>query len=71
MFKSLYNHGLKEVKLILSVKDFAQISNGLAIWNDAKIQLCRWHMLRAIEQKLSSKYKKGTLQYNATHAHQQ
>ncbi|CAG8787770.1 23844_t:CDS:2 [Gigaspora margarita] len=62
---------LKEVKIILSDKDFTQISSGMAIWKNAEIQLCKWHVRRAIEQKLSSQYNGSSPHYNSAIAHQQ
>ncbi|CAG8489125.1 3496_t:CDS:1, partial [Gigaspora rosea] len=41
-FKFLRENGLKKVKIILSDKDFTQISSGMAIWKNAEIQLCKW-----------------------------
>ncbi|CAG8759367.1 299_t:CDS:2, partial [Gigaspora rosea] len=70
-FKFLYENGLKEVKTILSDKDFAQISSGMTIWKNVEIQLCKWHLRRAIEQKLSSKFSNISSNYNAITAHQQ
>ncbi|CAG8693352.1 12159_t:CDS:2, partial [Ambispora leptoticha] len=70
-FKVLRESGLKEVKTILSDKDFAQISSGMAVWKDVEIQLCKWHLKRAIEQKLSSKFNNISSNYNAINAHQQ
>src|SRR6185437_8488553 len=70
-FKFIYENGLKEVKTILSDKDFAQISSGMAIWKNVEIQLCKWHLRHAIEQKLSSKFSNISSNYNAITAHQQ
>ncbi|CAB4414215.1 unnamed protein product [Rhizophagus irregularis] len=39
-------------EFFLTDKDFAQISAGQAVWPNAKIQLCHWHLRRAIEMKL-------------------
>jgi len=39
-------------QFFLTDKDFAQISAGQAVWPNAKVQLCHWHLRRAIESKL-------------------
>jgi len=35
-------------EFILTDKDFAQINAARFTWNEIKIQLCKWHMKRAI-----------------------
>ncbi|CAG8581378.1 8237_t:CDS:2 [Dentiscutata erythropus] len=35
-------------------KDFVQITSAQIIWPQARIQLCYWHMFRAIKKKLAS-----------------
>lgn len=39
-------------QFFLTDKDFAQISAGQTVWPNAKIQLCHWHLRRAVETKL-------------------
>lgn len=39
-------------QFLLSDKDFAQISALQITWPNAKIQLCQWHLLRALKTKL-------------------
>jgi hypothetical protein len=46
-----------EPKFFLTDKDFAQISAAQRAWPSIKIQLCRWHMQRAIETKLKDSKK--------------
>ncbi|CAG8692304.1 3031_t:CDS:2, partial [Ambispora leptoticha] len=64
-FKTISNMNINNIKLLLSDKDFSQISSAQAIWKDVRVQLCKWHVKCAIEQKLSST-KKGN---NANKAH--
>jgi hypothetical protein len=40
------------LQFFLTDKDFAQISAGQTVWPNAKIQLCHWHLKRAVETKL-------------------
>ena len=40
------------LNFFLADKDFAQISAGQTIWPNSKIQLCHWHLRRAVETKL-------------------
>ena len=42
-------------KFFLTDKDFAQISAIQAVWPCTKVQLCHWHIKRAIETKLKEK----------------
>jgi hypothetical protein len=42
-------------EFLLSDKDFAQINAARFTWKDIKIQLCKWHIKRAILARLSSK----------------
>lgn len=40
-------------------KDFAQISAIQSVWPNTKVQLCYWHVRRALRQKLTSSRKTG------------
>ncbi|CAG8855932.1 37771_t:CDS:1, partial [Gigaspora margarita] len=53
-FQSLKENGIQNVKTILTDKDRGQISAANKIWTGTRIQLCYWHVLRAIKKKLSS-----------------
>jgi len=39
-------------QFLLTDKDFAQISASQMVWPNTKVQLCHWHLRRAIEAKL-------------------
>lgn len=54
----------------LSDKDWSEINAMGAVWPDAKHQLCFWHGLRALKQRLS-KNKDTPASYDATAAHEQ
>jgi hypothetical protein len=41
-------------KFFLTDKDYAQINAARFTWPHTKIQLCRWHIKRAITKRLSS-----------------
>ena len=47
------NQGLRP-KFFLTDKDFAQINAIRFIWPQCKIQLCKWHIKRAVIKRLSS-----------------
>lgn len=70
-FLCLLNHGIDNVKIFLSDKDFAQISSAQAVWKNVNVQLCKWHVNRAIKQKLSSSKVSSNISYNAIEANQQ
>jgi hypothetical protein len=41
-------------QFLLSDKDFAQISAAQMTWPTTKVQLCQWHLLRAVKTKLKN-----------------
>ena len=59
-----------EPEFFLTDKDFAQISAVQRAWPSVKIQLCRWHMQRAIETKLKDSKKAQQIIYNPLVAHE-
>ncbi|CAG8841962.1 10803_t:CDS:2, partial [Gigaspora margarita] len=68
-FKAISNININNIKILLSDKDFSQISSVQAIWKDLRVQLCKWHIKRAIKQKLFSTKKGNNICYNANKAH--
>jgi hypothetical protein len=70
-FSALKEHGINNVKTFLTDKDMAQINAAISIWPNAHVQLCLWHVKRAVEQHLSSKKKIVQIRYNAQEAHNQ
>ncbi len=54
----------------LTDKDWSEINAMRATWPDAKHQLCFWHGLRALKQRLAKK-KETPAPYNAETAHQE
>ena len=50
--KSLRDQVLLNPIFFLTDKDFAQISAAQSTWPKVKIQLCKWHIQRAVETKL-------------------
>ena len=63
-------HKCIEPEFFLTDKDFAQISAALRAWPSIKIQLCQWHMHRAIENKLKDSKKAQQIIYNPFVAHE-
>ncbi|CAG8608717.1 21345_t:CDS:2 [Gigaspora rosea] len=53
-FKNLKENGIQNIETILTNKDRGQIIAIKKIWTGTKIQLCYWHVIRAIKKKLSS-----------------
>ena len=54
-YLALKEHGLNNVRIFLTDKDMAQINAAISVWPNAHIQLCLWHVKRAVDQHLSSK----------------
>ena len=70
-FAALKMYGLNNVKNFLTDKDMAQINAALLNWPNICIQLCLWHMKRAVEQHLSSRKQVTQMRYNAQEAYEQ
>jgi len=51
-FKQLYDRGLQNAEFFLTDKDRAQINAAQQIWPSIKIQLCLWHLKRAVKKRL-------------------
>jgi hypothetical protein len=67
-FLQLKIRGL-EPTFFLTDKDFAQISAARFIWKNAKIQLCLWHIKKAVETRLTNNKKPQQVNYNGLEAH--
>lgn len=70
-FVALKTQQLANVRIFYTDKDLSQINAAKATWNNIKVQLCLWHVNRAVEQKLSSRTKVQVIRYNAIEAHEQ
>lgn len=68
-FAALKKRRLSVIETFYTDKDFAQISAAKATWPEVNVQLCLWHVKRAIEQKLSSRAGQQS-RYNPQDAHQ-
>ncbi|CAG8804094.1 25995_t:CDS:2 [Gigaspora margarita] len=51
--------------------DFSQISAARFVWKNIKVQLCLWHIKRAIKNRLSNNTKPKQINYNSQMAHNQ
>ena len=58
-----------EPEFTLTDKDWSEINAMRATWPEAKHQLCFWHALRVLKQRLAKK-KDTPAEYNAEAAHQ-
>ncbi|CAG8684631.1 16579_t:CDS:2, partial [Rhizophagus irregularis] len=56
-------------EFFISDKDFAQISAARFVWKNIKVQLCLWHIKKAVEARLSSNKKPIQINYNGEAAH--
>ncbi|CAB4438821.1 unnamed protein product [Rhizophagus irregularis] len=66
----LKTRGLKP-DFFITDKDFAQISAARFVWNGIKVQLCLWHVKKAIEARLANNKKPQQIIYNGIAAQQQ
>ncbi|CAG8797972.1 20949_t:CDS:2, partial [Gigaspora margarita] len=66
-FDKLYHIGINPT-FVITDKDSAQISAVKMIWPDAYIQLCLWHLKRAIKRQLGLKKKPKTTRYHGNSA---
>lgn len=69
--QALKDRNLKNFPVILTDKDFAEINAAQTIWPEAQIQLCAWHVQRAIKQRLASNKQSVYYTYNPKIAHEQ
>jgi len=60
-----------EPTFFLTDKDFAQISAAKFVWKGIKIQLCLWHIKKAIETRLSNNKTSQQINYNGVAAQKQ
>ncbi len=59
-----------EPEFTLTDKDWSEINAMNAVWPDAKQQLCFWHGIRAVKQRMA-KTKETPAHYNAEEAHRE
>jgi len=57
-----------EPEFFITDKDFAQISAARFVWKDIKVQLCLWHIKKAVEARLSSNKVPQQVNYNGVAA---
>ncbi|PKC65982.1 hypothetical protein RhiirA1_513231 [Rhizophagus irregularis] len=69
--QALKERNMRNFPFILTDKDFSEINAAQTVWPEARLQLCVWHLRRAIKQRLSSN-KIGTYySYNPKVAHEE
>ena len=49
-FHSLKQYGLTNLRFFLTDKDWAQINAAQQIWPNVKVQLCLWHLKKAVKK---------------------
>ena len=69
-FKALYNLGLKNIQFFLTDKDFAQISAAQQIWPHVKVQICLWHIKKALKKRLADNTQPRIITYSSNSAHE-
>ncbi|CAG8653296.1 28384_t:CDS:2 [Gigaspora margarita] len=69
-FESLYNLGMNNIQFFLTDKDYTQISAAQKIWPNAKIQICLWHIKRALKKRLADNTPPKVITYSSYSANQ-
>ncbi|CAB4409818.1 unnamed protein product [Rhizophagus irregularis] len=69
-FRALYDLGMKNIQFFLTDKDFAQISAAQQIWPHVKIQICLWHIKKALKKRLSDNTQPKIITYSSNSAHE-
>ncbi|EXX52940.1 hypothetical protein RirG_248570 [Rhizophagus irregularis DAOM 197198w] len=69
--QALKERNLKDTPYILTDKDFAEINAAQTVWPETHLQLCVWHIQRAIKQRLSSNKTSFYHSYNPKIAHEE
>ena len=69
--QTLKERNLRNFPFILTDKDFAEINAAQTVWPEARLQLCVWHIKRAIKQCLASNKKSVYYSYNPQIAHRE
>ena len=52
-FKALHDNGLQSPDFFLTDKDLSQINAACQVWPSTKIQLCLWHLKKAVAKRLA------------------
>jgi len=52
-FRTLYLNSLQSPEFFMTDKDWAQINTARQTWPTTKIQLCYWHLRRAVKKRLA------------------
>src|ERR1044072_910863 len=63
--RSLKECGLTNLKLFLTDKDWAQINAARQVWPNIKVQLCLWHLEKAVNKRLADNKLPKVNNYNA------
>lgn len=64
-FQSHKECGLMNPKFFLTDKDWAQINSAQQVWPNVKIQLCLWHLKKAVNKRLADNKLPKISNYNA------
>ncbi|RIA82602.1 hypothetical protein C1645_835117 [Glomus cerebriforme] len=71
LWNTLKNSRSKIREIGIDATYFAQISAACFVWSGIKVQLCLWHVKKAIEVRLASNKKPQKINYNGIAAYQQ
>ncbi|CAG8524009.1 20256_t:CDS:2 [Gigaspora rosea] len=68
-FQQLKTLGMDNITFFLTDKDFSQTSATQSTWPNAKVQICLWHLKKAIKKRLSDNTLPKTITYSSINAH--
>lgn len=69
-FQSLQNCGVSNLTYFITDKDFAQISAAQYVWPNVKIQICLWHIKKALKRRLADNTLPKSVTYSSYIAHE-
>src|SRR5688572_30587014 len=69
-FQSLQNYGISNLSYFITDKDFAQITAAQYVWPNVKIQICLWHIKKALKRRLADNTLPKTITYSSYTAHE-
>lgn len=69
-FQSLKNHGISNLAYFITDKDFAQITAAQHVWPNVKIQICLWHIKKALKRRLADNTPPKSITYSSYAAHE-
>ena len=70
IFQLLREYGINNLSFFLRDKDFSQITAAKSIWPNIKVQICLWHIKKALKKRLADNTLPKTITYSSYIAHE-